>query len=88
MKTLGIAELQERLNEILRLVQQERETVEVIDQGEVIAHLVPASQPQQPAKRDLPTFWKDIDQLAAEIGAYLPEKVDAVTIVHDVRREL
>jgi len=33
-------------------------------------------------------YWAKLDQLAAEIGKYLPEKVDAVEIVRDVRRDL
>jgi len=33
-------------------------------------------------------YWAKLDQIAAEIGKYLPEKVDAVEIVRDVRRDL
>jgi antitoxin (DNA-binding transcriptional repressor) of toxin-antitoxin stability system len=87
MKTLRANELVEHINEILRMVKEESETIEVTDQGKVIARVVPASEPEQPTKRDLKSFWEETDRLAAEIGTYLPEKVDVVEIIRDVRRE-
>ena len=88
MKTLGVRELKERMSEILRLVEEEGETIEVTKRGEVIAQLIPVRKHAQAAKRDLSAFWTDIDTLAAKIGAHLPDKVDAVEIMRDVRREL
>lgn len=87
MKTLGVDELSERLKEILRKVEEEGETFEVSDHGKVIAQLVPVRKPQQPDQRDQKTSWQEIDRLAAEIGKYLPEKVDVVEIMRDVRRD-
>ena len=88
MKTIGAHELTERINEILRMVEEESETIEVTKRGEVIALLVPVHKSQQPAKQDLKAFWAEIDQVAAEIGSYLPESVNAVDIMRDVRRDL
>ena len=88
MKTLGIRELTERIDEILRLVQEEGETIEITKDNEVIARVVPAQKPPELIKKDLQTYWADIDRLAAEIGKYLPDKVDAVEIVREGRREL
>lgn len=87
MKTLGVGELKERIDEILRMVEEDGETINVTKRGKVIAHLVPASEPEKPVKSDLKSFWEETDRLAAEIGSYLPEKVDAVEIMRDVRRE-
>ena len=87
MKVLAVRELKERIDEILHLVE-EGETVEVVDRGKVVVRLVPGDQPQQAKKRDQEAFWRRIDRYAAEISSYLPEKVDAVEIVRDVRREL
>ncbi len=87
MKTLRVHELVEHIDEILRMVEEEGETIDVTKRGKVIAHLIPASEPEKPAKRDLKSFWEETDRLAAEIGTYLPEKVDAVEIIRDVRRE-
>lgn len=87
MKILAVRELKERIDEILRLVE-EGETVEVIDRGKVVVRLVPGDQPQQSTRQDLEAFWENIDRLTARISSYLPEKVDAVEIVREGRRDL
>jgi len=81
-------ELAERINELLRLIEEEGETIEITDRGKVIAHVVPTPKQQKPAKRDLTTFWRDIDRLAEEIGKHWKGDVDAVEAVRDVRRDL
>lgn len=85
MKTLEVHELTERINEILRMVEEEGETFEVTNHGEVIAHLIPAHSSHSAGEQE--AVWTDIDHLAAEIASYLPAKVDAVDIIHDVRRD-
>ena len=88
MKTLGVRELTERINEILKLLEA-GEIIELTNDGEVIGHLTPKYRAEQTVKQDHNTFWANIDHLAAEIGSHLPnESVDAVEIVRDVRREL
>ncbi|HXX77415.1 MAG TPA: type II toxin-antitoxin system prevent-host-death family antitoxin [Ktedonobacteraceae bacterium] len=88
MKTLGVRELKERISEILRLVEEEGETVEVTKRGEVIAHLVPVRKPQRSAEQADDAVWTDLERLAAEINANWPSNVSAVDAVRDVRREL
>ena len=88
MKTLGVRELKERISEILRLVEEEGETVEVTKRGEVIARLVPARKPQQSVVQADDAVWTDLERLAAEISANWPSNVSAVDAVRDVRREL
>ena len=88
MKTLKANELVERINEILRMVKEEGETIEVTEQGKVIARVVPANEPEKPVKRDLKSFWEETDRLAAEIGSHWKGDMDAVEAVRDVRREL
>lgn len=88
MKTLGVRELKERISEILRLVEEEGETVEVTKRGEVIAHLVPVRKPQQSAEQADDAVWTDLERLGAEISANWPSNVSAVDAVRDVRREL
>ena len=88
MKTLGVGELKEHIDEILRMVEEEGETIEVIKRGKVIAYLIPASEPEKPVKRDLKSFWEETDRLAAEIGAAWKGDMDAVEAVRDVRRDL
>ncbi len=88
MKILGVRELTEHIDEVLRMVEEEGETIEITNNGEVIAHLVPVGRPKssaEPAKRDV---WADLYRLAAEISAHWSADVSAVEAVRDVRREL
>ena len=87
MKTLGKQELTERIDEILRLVKEKGETFEVMEHGEVVAHIGPAREPQPSIKPPLTPFWEKMERLATKIDAYLPDKVDAVEIVREGRRE-
>ncbi len=89
MKTIEVRELVERINEILRLVEDEGETIEVTNHGKVIAHVIPTATPIQQiqTKQDVEAFWEKTDRLAAKISAYLPEKVDVNDIMRDVRLE-
>ncbi|MFL5590504.1 MAG: type II toxin-antitoxin system Phd/YefM family antitoxin [Ktedonobacteraceae bacterium] len=88
MKTLEVGELQKRIGEMLHLVQEKGEIIEVTNRGEVVALLVPAHKPQQPAEQPSGAIWTDFDRLAAEIGVRWPEDVSAVDTVRDLRREL
>ena len=88
MKAFDVVDLTERIDEVLRIVEEDGETIEITNYGEVIAHLVPATGPQslaKPTKRDV---WADLERLAAEIGAHWPGDVSAVDAVRDVRRDL
>ncbi len=88
MKAFDVVDLTERIDEVLRIVEEDGETIEITNHGKVIAHLVPVHMPQfttEPAKRDV---WADLDRLAAEIGAHWPANVSAVDAVRDVRRDL
>jgi prevent-host-death family protein len=88
MKSLGVRELKERISEILRLVEEEGETVEVTKRGEVIAHLVPVRKPQQSAEQTEDAIWTDLERLASEISANWPSNIRAVDALRDVRRDL
>jgi antitoxin (DNA-binding transcriptional repressor) of toxin-antitoxin stability system len=86
MKTIGVRELTERINEILRLVE-EGETIALTDHDEVIAHLVPTHTSQEDIKKDS-AAWENLKRIASELEPYWPKGVDAVDIVRDVRRDL
>jgi len=88
MKTIRVDELTERIDEILRMVEEQGETFEITDHGKVVARIVPVDEVQSYTKRDLTPFWEKMDQLAAEIGSYLPGPVNADDIMRDVRRDL
>ena len=68
MKTLGVRELKERISEILRLVEEEGETIEVTKRGEVVARLVPVRKVASPSEWKEATdddAWTDLDRLSA-----------------------
>ncbi len=88
MKSLGIHELAEHINDILRLVEEEGETIEITNRGKIIARLVPVSKPQPSIKHELTPFWEKMEQLATEIGTHWKDDVSAVEAIRDVRREL
>jgi antitoxin (DNA-binding transcriptional repressor) of toxin-antitoxin stability system len=88
MKTFDASEIIEHIDEVLRMVEEDGETIEITNHGEIIAHFVPVYRPQSlsdSAKRDV---WADIDRLSAKIGAHWPADASAVDAVRDVRREL
>lgn len=87
MRTVGVLELTTHISEILRQVEEEGEVIEVTNHGEVVARVVPVRPPNGRSDRNS-TTWEDIDRLAAEIGKYLPEHVDEVEVINDIRREL
>ena len=88
MKTLGVRELKERISEILRLVEEEGETIEVTKRGEVVAHLVPARKAAPSSDSTDDDAWTDLDRLSVEISAHWPVGLSAVDAVRDARREL
>ena len=94
MKKLDVSELREgrelvvRINEILRLVKDHGETIEIIDRGKVIAHVVPTNTSQKAVDHKLALSLQELDELAARIGSKWKGNMDAVEAVRDVRREL
>ena len=44
-------ELLTRINEMLRLIEEEGETIEITDKGKVVAHLVPTITPEKATEK-------------------------------------
>lgn len=94
MRKLDVSELRQerelltRINEMLRLIEEEGETIEITDRGKVVAHVVPTNVPQKPLDDKLSASLREIDELAAKIGANWKSNLDAVEAVRDVRRDL
>lgn len=87
MRTIGFHELHEQTVEVLRRVREDGEVFELTDQGEVVAHLVPA-KPLSATSASLEEFLAEWDYLSREIGARWPEDASAVEAVREQRREL
>lgn len=94
MKKLDVSELREgrelvtRINELLRLIEEDGETIEIIDKGKVVAHVVPTNAPEKAIEKSDAAAWEDLKRLAVELDPYWPENIDAVEIVRNVRRDL
>jgi antitoxin (DNA-binding transcriptional repressor) of toxin-antitoxin stability system len=73
----------------VRRVRDEGATIDVVDQGQVIARLVPA-----PRKRSAEEIAQglavldEMEKLAQEISASISGDVDAVQMVRDIRRDV
>jgi antitoxin (DNA-binding transcriptional repressor) of toxin-antitoxin stability system len=88
MKVFDVCELIEHIDEVLRMVEKEGETIEVTNHREVITHLVPVRKPQPSLEQSDDTFWTDLERLAAEISAIWLSNISAVDAVRNVRRDL
>ena len=78
-------ELKERIDEILRMLEG-HETIEVIDDGKIIAHVVPVHQSQRPAERETSAAWKNLQRLSSELSSHWPSNISAVDAIRDVRQ--
>ncbi|GAC1349708.1 MAG: hypothetical protein NVSMB27_25350 [Ktedonobacteraceae bacterium] len=89
MITVTKREFIEQFEEILPRVVEEGEVIEITDNGEVIAHLVPTSKPKQTVEQRDSDAWANLKRIASELAPYWSDKnIDAVEIVRDVRRDL
>ncbi len=89
MKTVDIHELVEYIDETLRLLKDRGETVEIVDQGEVVARLLPPLKQQTSSSDEASNrAWANLESLSAEVGKHWTNNISAVDAIHDVRREL
>jgi prevent-host-death family protein len=87
MEEIGIRELKQRANEILRQVREEQESFSVTYRGKVVAKLVPAVDPS--AEQEVASeIWTRMDDLSREITAHWPTGLSASEAVSEQRREL
>ncbi|HET6261123.1 MAG TPA: hypothetical protein VFG99_02650 [Chloroflexia bacterium] len=86
MATIDISELEQHPIEIIQRVKS-GETIEVNEGGTVVVRLTP-TQNVAPTWNAQEETWTDLDALVQEISKYLPEHVDAVESVREIRREL
>lgn len=71
--------------DVLRRVKQ-GETVEVMEDGKVVARLTPARDSH--SRQETAEFIADVHRMAAEVNKYVRGPVDADEIVREIRREL
>lgn len=86
MATIDIRELEQHPIEIIARVKS-GETIEVSEGGTLVARLTP-TQNGTPKWKAPEETWTDLDALVQEISKHLPEHVDAVEAIREIRREV
>ena len=76
MKTMNTQELVEHINEILHMIKEDGETIEVTNDGEVVAHLVPTdtSSSQQYSTRNPAAFLDMLNRHTNTVSSQITEK--------------
>jgi prevent-host-death family protein len=87
MREVGVRELKQHASELLRDVREKRESITITYRGKAVAQLVPVVQ-QEATREEARRVWKEMDELAKEIGRHWPKGVSAVEAVREQRREL
>ncbi len=84
MEIINESSLGDEVREAIKRAQEAREPIEITDeQGRVIAHLIPAHYPGNSEAHS--RAWAELDKLIEAISSHLPEHVDAVEVIRDVR---
>ena len=65
MKTFDASEIIEHIDEVLRMVEEDGETIEITNYGKVIAHFAPVRRPQYLSDSAKRNVWADLDSLYA-----------------------
>jgi prevent-host-death family protein len=85
MASVGIRELKHDTSAILRRVREGREVVDVTHRGRVVARIVPV-EAHETSARKMRAYWREIDELAKEVGKHWPKGMTAVEAVRGQRR--
>ena len=89
MASVGIRELKHDTSAILRRVRERREVIDVTHHGRVVAQIVPVAVPvarDEAVARRTRAVWRDIDELAKEIGRHWPKGLTAAEAMRRGRR--
>jgi len=86
MEQIGVRELKEQINEVIRRVRQEGDWFEVTYRGKAVALLVPVRE----SGESLPpaAFLERLDRLAGAIGPAWQGDASALEAIREQRREL
>lgn len=78
-------ELKEHTSEIVRRVREDKEFIDITDQGVVVARLVPMPRPTD--REAVQRILDEEDRLAEEIGKYWPEGLSAADAIRKTASE-
>jgi antitoxin (DNA-binding transcriptional repressor) of toxin-antitoxin stability system len=83
---IGVRELEEQTREVLRRVREGGEVIDIVEEGKVLARLVPAPPAVDTATRR--AIVERRRKLAEEIGKAWPDGMSAAEAVAEQRRDL
>ncbi|MGH2558401.1 MAG: hypothetical protein ACRDJH_04990 [Thermomicrobiales bacterium] len=83
--TIDVQDLTTDADAILRRVKDDGEVVDISQEGEIVARLIPA---HGVTKEERDRRWAELKQFVEEIGKLDGGEVSAVEMVRDVRRDL
>ena len=93
-RTVGIAELKTRAEELIREVAESGRPIDIVRDGQLAARLSPAPatesepRPRPWTEEERAAFWQRMDALSSEIGRVWPKGVSAVDAAREQRRDL
>jgi prevent-host-death family protein len=85
MQEIGVRELKQRINEIVRRVREEHESFNVTYRGRVVATITPSEDPEA-RRREAKKVWAEMDRLAVEMSKKWPKGVSAAQAIAEDRR--
>ena len=91
MVAIQAKDLRDQADDVLRRLRTTGEPFEIVDDGQIVARLVPAVSSQDRAGTDdddVERWLEEMDRLAEQISATLPEGTTALDPIRDIRREL
>lgn len=88
MESVDISELSQNPVAIIRKAQEQQSMIEITCEGKTVAYISPALNSQYEKRDDWEEVWKDMKELAAEIGRRSAGPVSAVELVRKGRRDL
>jgi antitoxin (DNA-binding transcriptional repressor) of toxin-antitoxin stability system len=85
MEIIREVSLGDEVRAVIKRAQETGQPVEITNEhGQVIARVIPALQATEP--QAYTRAWAELDRLIDAITPHLPEHVDAVQAIRDVRR--
>ncbi len=82
---IGAREFKQNASEVLRRVREEGATYTVTYRGKAVAKLIPADEDEFDQKK-FDQIWREMDELAHEVGKRWPKGLSAVDAVREQRR--
>lgn len=91
MVAVKIEDLKEHADQVVGRLRETGEPVEIVEDGQVVAKLIPATETDEAAllaeDEEVRRWLEEFDKLADEIGASVPPGTTLDDVMRDVRRD-